>query len=124
MLVLSIGYSMILYLTFGALGVPIPVADPLQTILPGAAEVWGEAELIVKVKEPQAEERRRLRPGQTLFAYLHLAPDPEQARDLLASGATCIAYETVTGASGAWSITQWPMPSSSTQSACGSHSVR
>ena len=43
--------------------------------------------MIVKVKEPQADERRLLRPGQTLFTYLHLAPDPEQARDLIASGA-------------------------------------
>ncbi|HXZ51224.1 MAG TPA: alanine dehydrogenase [Burkholderiales bacterium] len=55
-----------------------------------------EAELIVKVKEPQAAERRRLRADQVLFTYLHLAPDPEQARDLVASGAICIAYETVT----------------------------
>ena len=70
------------------------------TVLPDAGAVWDGAELIVKVKEPQAEERRRLRPGQTLFTYLHLAPDPEQARDLLASGATCIAYETVTSPTG------------------------
>jgi alanine dehydrogenase len=65
-----------------------------------AAEVWAEADLIVKVKEPQAEERALLRPGQVLFTYLHLAPDPAQARDLMASGATCIAYETVTDATG------------------------
>jgi alanine dehydrogenase len=58
--------------------------------------VVAAAELIVKVKEPQAAERRRLREGQVLFTYLHLAPDPEQTRDLIASGATCIAYETVT----------------------------
>ena len=70
------------------------------TILTSAAEVWDGAELIVKVKEPQAEERRLLRPGQTLFTYLHLAPDPEQARDLVASGATCVAYETVTAPGG------------------------
>ena len=57
-----------------------------------AAEVFGRAELIVKVKEPQAGERRMLSPGQVLFTYLHLAPDPEQARDLLASRATAIAY--------------------------------
>jgi len=56
--------------------------------------------MIVKVKEPQAVERKRLRPGQVLFTYLHLAPDPEQTRDLMASGATCIAYETVTDARG------------------------
>ena len=69
-------------------------------VVEGAAAVFAEAELIVKVKEPQAQERARLRPGQTLFTYLHLAPDPEQTRDLLASGATAIAYETVTDASG------------------------
>jgi alanine dehydrogenase len=56
--------------------------------------------MIVKVKEPQAVERKMLRPGQVLFTYLHLAPDPEQTHDLLASGATCIAYETVTDARG------------------------
>ncbi len=61
-----------------------------------AAEVFAAAELIVKVKEPQPQECRRLRRGQTLFTYLHLAPDPQQAQLLLASGATCIAYETVT----------------------------
>ncbi|MEW5891514.1 MAG: alanine dehydrogenase, partial [Pseudomonadota bacterium] len=69
-------------------------------IVPDAARVFEQAELIVKVKEPQASERQRLRPGQVLFAYLHLAPDPEQARDLLQSGATCIAYETVTSPAG------------------------
>jgi alanine dehydrogenase len=65
-----------------------------------AAEVFARAEMVVKVKEPQAAERKRLRPGQILFTYLHLAPDPEQARDLMASGAICIAYETVTGSGG------------------------
>lgn len=65
-------------------------------IVAGAAEVFSRADLIVKVKEPQPEECRMLRPGQTLFTYLHLAPDPEQARLLLESGACCIAYETVT----------------------------
>ncbi len=59
-------------------------------------DVWDQAELIVKVKEPQAVERARLRPDQTLFTYLHLAPDPDQTRELVDSGATCIAYETVT----------------------------
>ena len=58
------------------------------------------AELIVKVKEPQAEECARLRPEQTLFTYLHLAADPRQAQELVASGALCIAYETVTSAHG------------------------
>ena len=63
-------------------------------------EVFAEAELIVKVKEPQAVERKRLREGQVLFTYLHLAPDPDQTRDLMESGATCIAYETVTDGRG------------------------
>src|SRR6201991_1693508 len=65
-------------------------------ILPDAEAVFGEADMIVKVKEPQAEEVARLQPRHTLFTYLHLAPDPEQTRGLLASGATAIAYETVT----------------------------
>ena len=56
--------------------------------------------MIVKVKEPLADERKRLRRGQILFTYLHLAPDLEQTRDLMASGATCIAYETVTSPHG------------------------
>ena len=61
-----------------------------------AEEVFARAEMIVKVKEPQALERARLRPGQVLFTYLHLAPDPQQCRELVESGAICIAYETVT----------------------------
>jgi alanine dehydrogenase len=65
-----------------------------------AEEVFARAEMIVKVKEPQASERRRLRRGQILFTYLHLAPDPDQARDLIASGAVCIAYETITAPGG------------------------
>lgn len=65
-------------------------------ILDSAAEVFAQAELIVKVKEPQAAERARLRAGQVLFTYLHLAPDPVQTAELLASGVTAIAYETVT----------------------------
>ncbi|HYN77688.1 MAG TPA: alanine dehydrogenase [Lamprocystis sp. (in: g-proteobacteria)] len=69
-------------------------------IAPDAQTVFERGELIVKVKEPLAVERARLRPGQVLFTYLHLAPDPEQTRDLLASGAVCIAYETVTDAQG------------------------
>ena len=56
--------------------------------------------MIVKVKEPQPVEIKRLTPGQTLFTYLHLAPDPEQTKGLLESGAICIAYETVTDARG------------------------
>ena len=69
-------------------------------IVASAAGVFEAAELIVKVKEPQAPERARLRPHHTLFTYLHLAPDPDQTKDLVASGATCIAYETVTGPKG------------------------
>lgn len=65
-----------------------------------AAEVFAQAELIVKVKEPQAVERRQLRPGQVLFTFLHLAPDLAQANDLIASGAVAIAYETVTSETG------------------------
>jgi alanine dehydrogenase len=63
-------------------------------------EVFTAAELIVKVKEPQLEECRMLRPGQVLFTYLHLAADPAQATALCESGATCIAYETVTAPDG------------------------
>lgn len=65
-----------------------------------AAGVFARAEMVVKVKEPQAVERAMLRPGQILFTYLHLAPDPDQTRDLIASGAVCIAYETVTDSAG------------------------
>jgi alanine dehydrogenase len=65
-----------------------------------ADEVFAEADLIVKVKEPLATERKRLREGQVLFTYLHLAPDPDQTRDLLKSGVTAFAYETVTAPSG------------------------
>lgn len=65
-----------------------------------AEEIFARAEMIVKVKEPQAGERAMLREGQILYTYLHLAPDPEQTADLVKSGATCIAYETVTGAGG------------------------
>jgi alanine dehydrogenase len=63
--------------------------------------IFERAELIVKVKEPLAAERQWLRQGQTIFTYLHLAPDPEQTRALLASGVSAIAYETVTDARGA-----------------------
>ena len=64
-------------------------------LAPDAEAVFGEAEMIVKVKEPQPSEVALLRRGQTLFTYLHLAADPELTRDLVASGATCVAYETV-----------------------------
>ncbi|MGH6949599.1 MAG: alanine dehydrogenase [Vitreimonas sp.] len=69
-------------------------------ILPDADAVFHEAEMIVKVKEPQAVEIARLTPKHTLFTYLHLAPDPGQAEGLMKSGATCIAYETVTDKDG------------------------
>ena len=65
-------------------------------IAPEASDVFADSELVVKVKEPQAVERAMLYPEQTLFTYLHLAPDADQTRDLVNSGATCIAYETVT----------------------------
>ena len=63
-------------------------------------EIYAQADLIVKVKEPLVQERARLRPGQALFTYLHLAPDPDQVRDLVKSGVTAIAYETVSSAAG------------------------
>ncbi len=66
------------------------------TIIATAEEVFAKADMIVKVKEPQPVERKRLREGQVLFTYLHLAPDAAQTADLLASGVTAIAYETVT----------------------------
>jgi alanine dehydrogenase len=69
-------------------------------VLPTAAKVFETAEMIVKVKEPQAEECLMLRRGQVLFTYLHLAADREQAEGLMKSGATAIAYETVTGRNG------------------------
>ncbi|MEL7454339.1 MAG: alanine dehydrogenase, partial [Pseudomonadota bacterium] len=70
------------------------------TILPDADAVFGQSDMIVKVKEPQPEETARLTPDHTLFTYLHLAADPVQAKGLTASGCTAIAYETVTDADG------------------------
>ena len=69
-------------------------------VIDTAEEIFATADMIVKVKEPQANERKMLREGQILYTYLHLAPDPEQTKDLVASGATCIAYETVTDSVG------------------------
>ncbi|MBL8326755.1 MAG: alanine dehydrogenase [Rubrivivax sp.] len=69
-------------------------------IVPDAAAVFAEAEMVVKVKEPQPAEIAMLRRGQLLFTYLHLAPDEAQTRGLLASGCTAIAYETITDAQG------------------------
>lgn len=70
------------------------------TIVPDAASVFAEAEMVLKVKEPQPSEVEMLREGQTLFTYLHLAAEPDLARGLMDSGATCIAYETVVDAEG------------------------
>ena len=69
-------------------------------IVDSAEEIFATAEMVVKVKEPQAVERKQLRENQILFTYLHLAPDEAQTRDLLESGVTAIAYETVTDRSG------------------------
>ena len=69
-------------------------------IAPDAASVFAQADMVVKVKEPQAQECAMLRPGQILYTYLHLAPDPAQTAALVQSGAVCIAYETITGAHG------------------------
>jgi len=69
-------------------------------VVDSADEIFARAELIVKVKEPQKTEWRKLRPGQVLFTYLHLAPNPAQASELVASGAIGIAYETVTSENG------------------------
>ncbi len=84
-------------------GIGASDADYVQAgakIIPAAAEIFARADMIVKVKEPQAKERKMLRPGQILYTYLHLAPDPAQTKDLVASGAICIAYETVTSPRG------------------------
>ena len=70
------------------------------TLAADAAEVYATAEMIVKVKEPQPVECAMLRPGQILYTYLHLAPDPAQTAALVRSGAVCIAYETITGPGG------------------------
>lgn len=70
------------------------------TICGSAQEIFSRADMIVKVKEPQPGEIAMLRPGQILYTYLHLAPDPQQAAGLIASGAVCIAYETITGPGG------------------------
>ncbi|HEX6229144.1 MAG TPA: alanine dehydrogenase [Solirubrobacterales bacterium] len=69
-------------------------------IAPDAAAVFGEAEMVIKVKEPQPGEIEMLRPGQLLFTYLHLAPDPDLTQGLRDSGSTCVAYETVEDAHG------------------------
>lgn len=85
------------------IGAGFPDEDYLSAgarITDTAAEILATADMVVKVKEPQAEERRQLRENQVLFTYLHLAPDPAQTTDLLESGVTAIAYETVTDPNG------------------------
>jgi len=80
----GIGFSDDEYISVGA------------SILPTAHDIYTQADMIVKVKEPQAVERTQLKKGQILFTYLHLAPDFTQTKDLIKSNAICIAYETVT----------------------------
>jgi len=89
--------------TNAGVGAGLPDADYVAAgaeIAPGADPIFARAEMIVKVKEPLANERRKLRQGQILFTYLHLAPDRQQTEDLIAAGVTAIAYETVTSAQG------------------------
>jgi len=89
--------------TGAGLGAGLPDADYEAAgaqITANADEVFAKAELIVKVKEPLAAERKKLHRGQVLFTYLHLAPDREQSEQLMASGVTAIAYETVTSPQG------------------------
>jgi alanine dehydrogenase len=89
--------------TGAGLGAGFPDEAYLQAgaaILPQASDVFSRAELVIKVKEPQAYEIALLRPGQTLFTYLHLAPDRAQTEGLMRSGVTAIAYETVTDSQG------------------------
>ncbi len=89
----------------GGAGEGVDVSDQTYAsagakIVPDAQAVFDAAALIVKVKEPQPEEIARLKPNHILFTYLHLAPDPAQTKALMASGATCIAYETITDKAG------------------------
>ncbi|ROS05749.1 alanine dehydrogenase [Sinobacterium caligoides] len=96
------GHSVMVQVDGGA-GVGFSDADYKSAgaeIVATAEEIFERAEMIIKVKEPQPQECKMLRPGQLLFTYLHLAPDPTQTELLIASGATCVAYETVTDARG------------------------
>ncbi|MEK6638985.1 MAG: alanine dehydrogenase [Pseudomonadota bacterium] len=89
--------------TQAGMGIDFSDADYVEagaTIVATAADTFAKADMIVKVKEPQAQEIAMLEARHTLFTYLHLAPDPEQAKGLMKSGATCIAYETVTAKNG------------------------
>src|SRR6266851_5540414 len=90
--------------TNAGLGAGLTDADYLSVgaeFVPDADQIYARSELIVKVKEPLAPERKKLRAGQVLFTYLHLAADPQQTADLIGSGVVAIAYETVTSAQGA-----------------------
>ncbi len=101
---LTAGGHQVLVETNAGIGAGLADADYQAVgaeIVPDAAEIFARAELIVKVKEPLAPERKQLRPGQVLFTYLHLAADPVQTAELMASGVIAIAYETVTSAQGA-----------------------
>ncbi len=92
------GHTVLIETNAGA-GIGAEDADYIAAgaaIVDTAEEIFAKSDMVVKVKEPQAGERAMLREGQILYTYLHLAPDPEQTKDLVASGATCIAYETVT----------------------------
>ena len=92
------GHSVLVETGAGA-GIKASDADYIAAgaeIAPDAARVFAESEMIVKVKEPQPVEWKQLREGQILYTYLHLAPDPNQARGLMDSGVTAVAYETVT----------------------------
>lgn len=96
------GHSVIIETSAGA-GAGFPDEDYVSAgaeIVDTAAEIFSRADMVVKVKEPQAGERKQLHEGQILFTYLHLAPDPAQTKDLLDSGVTAIAYETVTDRNG------------------------
>jgi alanine dehydrogenase len=89
--------------TQAGMGIDFSDADYVEagaTIVATAADTFAKADMIVKVKEPQPQEIAMLEARHTLFTYLHLAPDPEQAKGLMKSGATCIAYETVTAHNG------------------------
>jgi alanine dehydrogenase len=89
--------------TQAGMGIDFSDADYVEagaTIVATAADTFAKADMIVKVKEPQPVEIAMLEARHTLFTYLHLAPDPEQAKGLMKSGATCIAYETVTAKNG------------------------
>ena len=108
-------------------GIGASDADYVQAgamIIPMAEEIFAKAEMIVKVKEPQAGERKMLREGQILYTYLHLAPDPEQTKDLVKSGAVCIAYETVTNSKGGLPLLA-PMSQVAGRMSvqCGAHSL-